>query len=393
MARHRPGKKFLPRLLLVVSALLVSLLALELGLRIYGRLTGGSRDLELSPKALKRKLFPGMLREAKALYPPSDPLFSLVSGREKLAQKNYPSLGMSLRDYDYPAAKPEGLYRIIGLGDSFAWGWGVPDNRRTVFKYLECWLNARAGEDRFEVINCARPAAMTGDYLAFLRENGNRLDADLVLIVFNLNDPYISHASMVVDRRTEQMMREQKDPLSEKSFLYRLIKKRWLRKKVHDFTVGNIRDSYFGPLREERWERAKRDLLAIRDTCREGGEDLVVAVFPLLFELEKRYPFESEAKEVEGFLESSGIKCINLLPAFKGKKTFILWSSPTDSHPNEVAHRLAAEAIFRFLEEVVLTGGEGKAPPMSPAPSRRSTLGGWGIPPALTGMQTRAPRS
>jgi hypothetical protein len=27
----------------------------------------------------------------------------------------------------------------------------------------------------------------------------------------------------------------------------------------------------------------------------------------------------------------------------------VLWSRPADSHPNRVAHRIAAEAIYRYL--------------------------------------------
>ena len=30
-----------------------------------------------------------------------------------------------LRDRDYPVAKPEGTFRIVGLGDSVMFGWGV----------------------------------------------------------------------------------------------------------------------------------------------------------------------------------------------------------------------------------------------------------------------------
>ena len=74
-----------------------------------------------------------------------------------------------------------------------------------------------------------------------------------------------------------------------------------------------------------------------------------MVIFPLLFELERKYPFADEVREVDQFLRSIQIKTVNLLPVFRGKKKFILWSSPTDSHPNEVAHRLAAEAIYQFL--------------------------------------------
>ena len=82
-----------------------------------------------------------------------------------------------------------------------------------------------------------------------------------------------------------------------------------------------------------------------------------MAVFPLLFELEKKYPFQEEVEEIDGFLKSNQIKSVNLLPSFLGKKTFVMWSRPTDSHPNSVAHRIAAEAIYNFLQKHVFSGG------------------------------------
>lgn len=78
---------------------------------------------------------------------------------------------------------------------------------------------------------------------------------------------------------------------------------------------------------------------------------MVVTIFPLLFQLEKNYPFQNEVDEIDNFLRSNKIHSVNLLPAFKGKKTFVLWSSPTDSHPNRVAHRIAAETIYQYLQQ------------------------------------------
>jgi hypothetical protein len=89
-------------------------------------------------------------------------------------------------------------------------------------------------------------------------EGINAAQPDLVIAVFNLNDPCISHASMLVDRRTDILMMEQEGWLVERSRLYRFIKKRILKKKVNDYTIRNIEDGYFGPMRAQRWEKAQR---------------------------------------------------------------------------------------------------------------------------------------
>jgi hypothetical protein len=344
MTTRKPKRGLLYKVLMPVLAVFFTLLLLELGLRSIAFFQRGNT----AQKQLSK-----MLRKAHKLYPPPNKLFSQVLDREKLSHKNYPSMGITIRDYEYPVSKPDDTYRIIGLGDSFAWGWGVSDNRRTTFKYLECWLNADDGGQHYEVINCARPARTVRYYETFLKQYGELFGPDMVIVLYNLNDSYIAHASMVVDKRTEAVMRQQKDPWSDISKLYRLIKKRIVKKRVHDYTVKHIKDSYFGHLRQERWEAAQNNIREIQKFCKEKGIELIIVIFPLLFELEKSYPFESEVHEVDQFLKSNHIRTVNLLPTFKGKKTFVLWSSPTDSHPNKVAHRLAAETIYQYLQENV----------------------------------------
>jgi len=341
-----PRRVLLFKILTPIFAVAVTLLLLEIGLRAVDH---------LSQKPTKKEKRIAMIQEAGVLYPPSNQLFSLTLERDRLGHRNYPSMGTSLRDYDYAQSKPENTYRIIGLGDSFAWGWGVADNRRTTFKYLECWLNTYDEEQNYEVINCAQPGKSAYDYEAYVKEYGHAFNPDMFLILYNINDSYLPHASMVVDKRTGDLMREHRDPLSNISMLYRFIKKTLVRKRVHDYTVRHIKEGYFGPEKQQKWGRAQANIREIQKFCQEQEIELVVAVFPLLFELEKTYPFQAEVEEVDRFLKLCRIKTVNLLPAFKGKKTTLLWSSPSDSHPNRVAHRLAAEKIYQFLREQVFT--------------------------------------
>jgi len=348
MDEKKSRRTLLFKILAPILTVFFTLLLLEGGMRLL--------DWAQKEKTIQEQMTE-MLKEAGQLYPPPDKLFSQVLERESLGHKNHPSMGLSLRDYDYPVEKPANTYRIIGLGDSFAWGWGVADNRRTTFKYLECWLNEAGDGKNYEVINCAQPAKTVNYYESFVEEYSGKFHPDMFLILYNLNDSYLPHASMVVDKRTEMLMQEQKDPLSDVSLLFRFVKKRIVKKRVHDYTVGHIKEGYFGPDAEQKWGKAQENLKEIQRVCKEQNIELVVAIFPLLFELEKKYPFRKEVEEMERFLKSSQIRSVNLLPSFIGKKTFVLWSRPIDSHPNRVAHRIAAETIYRYLKQHVLARG------------------------------------
>ena len=42
---------------------------------------------------------------------------------------------------------------------------------------------------------------------------------------------------------------------------------------------------------------------------------------------------------------AAGIPQHDLLPVLQGQKTEALWVHPVDMHPNELAHRLAADSL------------------------------------------------
>jgi hypothetical protein len=47
---------------------------------------------------------------------------------------------------------------------------------------------------------------------------------------------------------------------------------------------------------------------------------------------------------------------LDLFDAFRGRDGPSLWVHPTNQHPNEEAHAIAAEALGRFLREERLLG-------------------------------------
>jgi len=108
---------------------------------------------------------------------------------------------LGLRDRDYAPAKPEGVYRILMLGDSFILGQGV-EVTETCCEILEKELNRGQWRGRFEVINAGKVGYGPETYLSILRSLGKRLRPDLVVIGFtagnDVNDvrnPYLAQAT------------------------------------------------------------------------------------------------------------------------------------------------------------------------------------------------------
>jgi len=75
------------------------------------------------------------------------------------------------RDYEHSVEKPENSYRIIILGDSYTFGWGV-ELGETVPKQLEHMLNENSSGTRYEVLNFGFPGIGLTEELYLLRRYG-----------------------------------------------------------------------------------------------------------------------------------------------------------------------------------------------------------------------------
>jgi len=266
-----------------------------------------------------------------------------------IINQNYPDYGFPIRDFHYEKAKPAGTFRILGIGDSFAWGWGVPDHLDTYFKRVECWFSKEDRGRKIEVINAAEPASTSWSQEEFLFSRGFQFSPDLILMQYNLNDAAEFGAVVPFDAWAELRQERKKNFLLRISKFYKHVDWLLTRAKVHRSTVRMYHEAYFGP-EQKYWTICRQSILHIAAECRTRGITFVVQIFPLLYSLEeKTYEFAREVEAVENFLEKNGILCHDMLPDFRGTTSSVLWNLPSDSHPNEKGHRMAAESTYRFL--------------------------------------------
>ena len=90
------------------------------------------------------------------------------------------------RDKDYPSSKGTKTKRIIGLGDSVMFGWGV-EEEDAYLSQLEKKLN-ESDTLKYEVINTAVPGYNTVMELATFKKKIDIAEVDLVIINFVGND-------------------------------------------------------------------------------------------------------------------------------------------------------------------------------------------------------------
>lgn len=91
--------------------------------------------------------------------------------------------GFRGQDYDFP--KPAGVKRVLLLGDSYTWGWGVPFDK-TYGRLLEEGLRARGR--RVEVVNLGLVGVGLSVQEYLYRRIGRLFSPDVVTVAFISND-------------------------------------------------------------------------------------------------------------------------------------------------------------------------------------------------------------
>ena len=243
----------------------------------------------------------------------------------------------------YSAALVPGRRRVTFIGDSFTAGHGIRDVEE---RFANLFRAMRPDLDVHVFAHCGWE---TGQELEAIETAGRRgYEMDLVVLVYCLND--------VTDispgwREAAGRIFDSAPPgyLFEHSYLFNTIYHRW--QKAHVPEVARyfefVRRDYEGPV----WERQKHRLESLRGMVRARGGKLLVVTFPFLHALGTDYQFIETHERIDRFWRELNVPYLDLLDTYRGGSPDELTVNPFDAHPNERAHRMAAEAISAFLDE------------------------------------------
>ncbi len=335
-------KAVLFRLVAVTASLLLALVVLEGVFRVFG--IRGTDHAPRVDRFLDAAGRPGKIRYRSANSTiisryDSNPRGYFDEANEIRHEHN--SLGF--RDGEHSREKPPGTFRIVGLGDSFLWGQGV--------KFEDICINVlarRLGGDlaplRVEAINLAVSGIDTAAEEYLLENTGIRYDPDLVIVHFVPND--IDRSVDLYSGDFNTILRSE-DVLSERSYLWSWIRRRCMatrtaRRHIDRVVAGAMSN-------DARWKATCDALDGIGRICAEKKVRLLVVIFPFFYRLDDDYPFQAIHDQIADYCRSRGIDVLDLKPFYRGYHGPELWVHPVDQHPNETAHRIAADAIRDHL--------------------------------------------
>jgi hypothetical protein len=255
-----------------------------------------------------------------------------LSHHQYFVSYKFNALGCRGRDYKIP--RPPGTGRILLLGDSFTLGVGVHE-KDTFGNQLEHLLNERAEASAsfssYEVVNCGVSGFGTREERLFYEEFGAKYEPDIVLLVMVSND--------------------------DMSFLDEVEKGYVLRRPGKFETLSHI----WGKVEEYRHRRPFPDYRASIDEIfqldsevRERGARLAVVIFRSSSDYGGDYNakvWDHLTRSVMEGLRGTDIPLLDLGPSLLEKHPGEqLLVHEIDGHPNEIAHKTAAQEILEFLK-------------------------------------------
>lgn len=285
------------------------------------------------------------------------------------------------KDIEFNREKEPGTYRILGIGDSFAFGI-VPyeDNYLTL---LEDQLNSPKGGQRYEVINMGIAGGALDHYLAILVREGLELDPDLVLLsIFLGNDltetdkhqtmtSYVASLVRFLWRVSEHFEARQVNPWTtyeddQPTFSY----DRFLDIEVARAAIYRLRNPD-----TEKWLRnAVKYVNEIGRVCAFKRVRLLIVLIPDELQIDAalqravvqkwKVPsvdmdFSLPTKMLSLELDRAGISYVDLLEPFRLVSSHTRLYKPNDTHWNIAGNRLAAEIIYEYM-----TKGAGRFKPL-----------------------------
>ena len=251
-------------------------------------------------------------------------------------------------------AKP-GVRRILFLGDSVTFGYGLDDSHTLPLQFEQQWNNRENAPFKLECVNRGIPGYNTIQEYWMLKEQIDLLHPELVILIYVAND---AEPQATVPQRPKRLFRfvhswflEQAKTelnelfLAEKPF----FKSRKYTTDGSDMLTGFSADSI-------KWRESKSALFNIAELCRKKNVKFMLAMVPdVSHSLTDEYPFTTIHGTVMDWTREFGIPSVDLLPTVLGED-FKALEVPDDGHPNAEAHRRFARALLPHVEAALREG-------------------------------------
>jgi lysophospholipase L1-like esterase len=272
------------------------------------------------------------------------------------------SNSLGIRDVEHTLEKPQGVKRIVVLGDSFTEGVGAPFDSAW-HQRMAYYLNQDSTLGEWEIINGAASGGDPFYGYEMLRRVGLQYEPDLVIQVFNSTDvhDYMARGGMERFVNDSHTVWRQPNMALHLAYKYSHV----VRFVVEELLKYN--DFYQSPKEQLQLEHASvsayHDLFLQMDSLTSAnGAKLVVAFQPMNYEVyDKHYYYATDS--IHNLVNREGIASMKVMDSLPQHMLDYhdqyYW--PIDAHMNSFGYDAWGHGMYRYLK------AEGFAQP-EPAP-------------------------
>lgn len=276
------------------------------------------------------------------------------SARVEMRGHVFETNSRGLRGPELEIPKPDGVKRLVFLGDSVVLGWGVAQEDTFVAR-TQAALRQATGE-RWETVNAGHLLHDTTQELAVLEEVGLAYEPDVLVLVYVENDIVLTRSVFELQGREsdEELSPEARKILARTRQLARIqpylpnihaaLEFLYVRSSPAGQQGSAEHAGELGLSLEAGWEASRDALLRLRDQAAERGIPFAV------FDYRRDTPL---AEKVAAFcaIEDIPYASIAFTPEEEAQG---VENSPADTHANPRGHRFLTEHVLRALRETEL---------------------------------------
>jgi len=278
------------------------------------------------------------------------------------------SLGFRGKEISIP--KPPGTIRVLVLGDSVTLQTALPEDET----YTDLAGKILSASFKVEVINAAVTGVGLMEEIGILKENGLRVQPDVVLLGFYLNDSRPAWGFEKEYYKLSPRLIEFSKTIEQYSYLYkwiwkRLLARRYMRKDLasiwdwtRDYNQGGWKTSKadylkviqgakldFGSAWQEKsWDTIYSGLDELAGLGEKNNFKLMVLIFPATIQVKSEFGDDYPQQKMMAYCREHSVPCLDLLPIFRqhmNEDTHFDYC-----HMTALGNQLIAKPVAEFLE-------------------------------------------
>ena len=253
------------------------------------------------------------------------------------------------RGKDIPHKKGNNIKRILFLGDSYTFGWGINDDE-TYPAQLEVILNERNLNTIVESVNLGVPGYNTVQEYGVLIDKADLYDPDIIVLGYIMND---AEPQFSVIEDPEKAYKYANSWLLE-CMMWHLNRILFSKRPLFNAKIQRHNFNYVEGFQPNslKWKESKEALRKISLFCKSRKIPVLVAIFPdFTRNFDSFYPFKTIHEQVSLWCSELAIDEVDLYQYVDGLNHKDFWIEG-EGHPNAKEHKRIAEILSVYIQNI-----------------------------------------